>query len=228
MKSLIVGRGEIGKALYDVLTDNYCQDVDIIDEESDVRDGTFDIMHICFPYSEGFASEVKRYQALYTPTYTVIHSTVPVGTSRKLEAIHSPVIGLHPFIKEGLKTFVKYLSGDKAGEVADYFRRAGIKVYLFDKQETTELLKILDTTLYAVNIEYTKDIKRQCEKYGVPFEAWSIYNHNYNEGYKKLGFLEYVRPELVPIMTRQGGHCTRNNCDLLDTPFTKLVKELND
>lgn len=228
MKSLIVGRGEVGKALYDVMTDNFYHNVDIIDEESEQRFEKYDVMNICFPHSVNFESEVLRYQELYKPKYTVIHSTVPVGTSRKLDAIHSPVIGLHPFMKEGLKTFTKFLSGEQASEVADYFRRAGMKVYLFEKQETTELLKILDTTLYAVNIEYTKDIKRQCEKYGVPFEAWSIYNRNYNEGYKKLGFPEYVRQELVPIMTKQGGHCTRNNCDLIETPFTKLVKELND
>lgn len=225
-KSAVIGFGEIGRSLYNVLRTNY----EVFKVEKDALNplGDFDIIHICFPYSNEFISEVKRYQDLYNPKYTIIHSTVPVGTSRQCGAIHSPCLGIHPHLEESMRVFPKYLGGEQASEVADYFRRAGLKVYLFDKSETTELLKILDTTFYGVCIEYTKDVKRQCDKYGVPFEAWTVYNNFYNECYPKLGHPEFVRPNLIPIMTGIKGHCVLPNVELLDTPFTKLLKELNE
>jgi hypothetical protein len=224
MKTLIIGAGEVGKSLFNILEKYY--PTEIYDKNSN-SSRTFDILHICFPYSEEFIEAVKYYQKIYVPQYTIIHSTVPIGTSKKCGAIHSPVIGIHPHLEEGIKTFPKYLGGEQASEVADYFRRAGLTVLIFDKSETTELMKILDTTFYGVCIEYTKDVKRQCEKYGVPFEAWNIWTRNYNEGYTKLNHPEYTRPNLVPIMTNIKGHCVRPNLELIDTPFTRILKELN-
>lgn len=225
-KSVVLGYGEIGKSLFNVLRKNY--DVGFIDREEEYNAESADIIHVCFPYSDKFIEQVKEYQARFNPKFTIIHSTVPVGTSRQLNAIHSPCLGIHPDLEESMRVFPKYLGGEQASEVADYFRRAGLKVYLFDKQETTELLKILDTTFYGVCIEYTKDVKRQCEKYGVPFEAWTVYNNFYNEGYPKLGHPEFVRPNLIPIMTGIKGHCVLPNLELIETPFTKILKELND
>ena len=220
MESLIIGNGEIGSALHKILGG------DVIDkDETGARE--YEIIHICFPYFKGFEDEVKKYQDWYRPKYTVIHSTVPVGTSRKCNAINSPCSGIHPFLEEGLRTFPKYLGGEKASEVADYFRRKGFKVYITDKPETTELTKILCTTYYATCIEYTKNVKEQCDKYDVPFEFWTIWNSYYNQSYEKLGFPEYMRQNLVPIMTKQGGHCTLPNCELLETKFTKFIKEQN-
>jgi hypothetical protein len=225
MKSIIVGYGEIGKSLYNVLRTNY--DVGYIDRHTEYNAEGAEIIHICIPYSDKFIEQVKEYQTRFNPKYTVVHSTTPVGTTRQLNAIHSPCLGIHPHLEESMRVFPKYLGGKQASEVANYFRRAGLKVYLFDKSETTELLKILDTTLYGVCIEYTKDVKRQCDKYEVPFEAWTVYNNFYNEGYKRLNYPEFVRPNLIPIMQKPGGHCILPNLELLDTPFTKFLKELN-
>lgn len=223
MKSLILGQGEIGSSLHKVIGGDI---VDRYDENTN-NNLNYDIIHICFPYSDEFVSEVKRYQRLFNAKYTVIHSTVPVGTSRKCNAIHSPCLGVHPYLEKSFTTFTKYLSGEKAGEVADYFRRKNIKVYITDKQETTELMKILCTTKYGVDIEYVKDVKRQCDKYGVPFEMWTLWTENYNEGYKKLGQEQFTRPNLIPNMQRIAGHCVIPNAELLETRFTKLIKELN-
>ncbi len=78
-------------------------------------------------------------------------------------------------------------------------------------------------------IEYVKDLKRICDKRGLNFSnVYTLPSQDYNRGYKELGRPEYKMPLLVPILTKQGGHCTRRNCDLWDTPFTKLIKELND
>lgn len=219
MKLLIIGNGEIGKSLHKIFGGD-------ITDRTDLQ-GEYEIIHIAFPYTEDFIGEVKRYQNLYHPKYTVIHSTVPVGTSRKCGAIHSPVVGIHPFLEESLKTFTKFLGGEQASEVADYFRKAGMKVYITDKPETTELMKLLCTANYGIMVEYTKDIKRQCNKYKVPFEAWTLWNDNYNKGYVKLGQEQFVRPNLVPIMNKIGGHCVLPNVGMIETPFTKFLRKLN-
>lgn len=228
MKSLIIGMGEIGSSLYNVLKKEYQVDTFDIKKDIILYSGQADILHICFPYSDTFENQVKHYIREHKPKYTVVHSTVPPGTCDRLGVIHSPCIGIHPHLEKSLTTFTKFIGGIEASHVADYFRRAGMKVYIVDKAESTELMKILDTTFYALCIEYFKDIKTQCEKLDVPFELWTVYNENYNRGYEKLGYPEYVRPNLTPIMKKQGGHCTLPNCELIDTDFTRLIKKLND
>lgn len=228
MRGIIIGNGEIGRSLQNVLMGAERPTVLLRYHTEKEPHHEAEILHIAFPYNEEFISEVRRYQEIYKPKYTVIHSTVPPGTSRECNAVHSPVIGIHPNLESGIKTFTKFLSGEQASEVADYFRRAGIKVYLFDKQETTELLKILDTTFYGVCVEYTKEVKRLADKHGIPFEAWSIWTDNYNTGYQKLGHPEFTRPNLVPIMKKVGGHCVLPNAHLVESPFTELVKKLNN
>ena len=88
-------------------------------------------------------------------------------------------------------------------------------------------MKLLSTTHYGLEIEFVKEVKRLCSKYKVPFEAWTLWVENYNQGYEKLGFPEYKKPNLVPIMKRIGGHCVLPNCDLLDSKFADLIKKLN-
>lgn len=225
MKTLIVGNGEIGKSLLGVFDKHYeCDIIDKINEENPCLD--YEIMHICFPYSDKFIDAVAEYQGRYQPKYTVIHSTVPIGTSAAVNSIHSPCVGIHPHLMESLKVFTKFLGGKDAGAVAQYFRRAGVKVYLTDNSDSTELMKIMSTTYYGMCIEYTKEVKRQCDYFGIPFELWSIWTTNYNEGYEMLGYPEYTRPNLIPIMTSIGGHCIRPNLELLNSPFTKFLKGL--
>lgn len=225
--SLIIGYGQIGKALEQVLFD-YNPDVVDKDPGSDVAP-QYDIIHICFPYSKDFINEVKKYQEKFNPTYTIIHSTVPIGASRLCNAIHSPVVGIHPHLAESIKTFTKFLGGEQASEVADYFRRAGCKVYLYDKPETTELMKLSQTTFYALTVEYFKDLKRQCDSFGLSYgEVMTIPTVDYNRGYAELGMPEIRIPQLIPIMKPQGGHCTIPNCGLWETEFTKFIERQNE
>lgn len=225
MISLIVGFGEIGKSLYSILNPYY--ETYHLGRDEVCSVDHIEIMHITFPYSDKFEEEVKEYQKKYKPNFTVIHSTVKVGISRRLNAINSPVIGIHPHLEESMKTFTKYLSGANASEVAQYFRRVGIKTYITEKQETTELIKQLSTTFYGVMIEYTKEVKKLCDKNGIPFEFWTLWTDNYNNGYQKLGYSEYTRPNLVPIMTTLKGHCVLPNCGLLQSDFAKFILEKN-
>lgn len=229
MRTIVIGGGEIGFNLSYLLAKQYDLCLFDIDKDKciDVPTGKYEIMHICFPYSDRFEEYVKDYKKRYKPKYVVIHSTVPIGTSKRLKAIHSPVEGLHPFLSESIETFTKFLAGKQASEVADYFRRANIKVYLVDKQEATEYMKIMSTTFYGVMIEFTKQVKTDCDKLKIPFELFTLWNDNYNKSYEKLGHPEYKKPLLVPIMKPQGGHCVRQNAMILNNDFTELIMKRN-
>lgn len=226
-KHLIIGAGEVGKSLYNVLKKNY--EIFIRDRNSDVS-GYFDVLHITYPYFKNFVQVTKKYVVQYKPQLVIIHSTVPVGTTRKISssAVHSPIRGLHPYLDKGIRTFVKYFSGPKASQAARIFSAIGIKTKVFRKPETTELLKILDTTYYGWNIVFCKEVKRICDKLRLDFnEVYAIANVDYNDGYKRLGRPDVVRPVLKPMTGKIGGHCIVQNCDLFNDWLTKIVKERN-
>jgi hypothetical protein len=225
-KTCIIGNGEVGKSLYDVLSEYYPTFIRGL--ENLELEGV-EYMHICFPYSETFVQEVLKYKEQYKPRFTIIHSTVPAGTSTQCQATHSPIRGNHPFLAKSIRTFVKFVGGKDANNVAEYFRRAGMKVHICRKSETTELAKIADTTFYAVCIEFVKELERLCDKHKVPFaEAFTIYQETYNRGWTELGYPEYQRPVLQPIQRKQGGHCTIPNLEFYKkSRFAKLIKNLN-
>jgi len=217
MRSIIIGAGEVGISLFNVLVPHYTE-TKVVDKNGIdlVYDTDFDIMHVCFPYSEEFLEQVQKYKFKFLPKHIVIHSTVPVGTSKALGAIHSPIRGLHPNLESGIKTFPKFLAGEGSSQVADYFRRAGLKVVLFDDSRTTEALKLFDTEYYRTCIEFAHRVKKFCDKEGLNFsEVYTIPNITYNEGYTALGHPEYVRPVLQPIMKEIGGHCLLPNQKLI-------------
>ena len=226
-KHLIIGSGEVGRSLFNVLKLHY--DVFLRDKNDDLS-GKFDVIHICYPYNKNFTKISKSYILKYKPDLIIIHSTVPVGITKKisLTAVHSPIRGLHPNLEKGIKTFVKYFGGKKAKEAAKIFSNMGIKTQHFAKSETTELLKILDTTYYGWNIIFAKEVKRICDKLKLNFDdVYTIANKDYNNGYIKLGKSNVVRPVLKPIPGKIGGHCVVQNCDLLNDWITKIIKERN-
>lgn len=209
-KNLVIGMGEVGKAIQTIFS------ADWIDVGIDNSDGVCDLLHICFPYSKEFVKEVEKYQKRFQPKYTIIHSTVPVGTSRKCNSIHSPIRGLHPDLEKGIRTFPKFIGGKDASQIADVFRRVGLKIILCDKQETTESIKLFDTQYYLECVRFCKRVKEYCDKNDLNFhEVYTLPNETYNEGYTELGHKEYVRPVLQPIMTEVGGHCLLPNEVLL-------------
>jgi len=226
--SVVVGMGEVGKAVARVLAKTYeVVPIDLktmckVTGEMRVR-----VLHICLPWSDEFVAEVIRYRKLYTPGHTVIHSTVPVGVSRTCGALHSPIVGRHPHLAKAVEVSTRFIGGKDAGEVADYFRRAGLEVYIVDEQEETELMKLLSTLWYGVCIELTKETKRLCDKHDVPFEFFTLWTQAYNHTAEALGYPDVRRPNLVPVMKRIGGHCVLPNAELLDSRFADLLRRLN-
>lgn len=212
---IIIGNGEVGMALEKIFR---CTAFDIHERR---WHNNAEWMHIAFPYSEKFEEEVIRYQNLYNPAFTIVHSTVPVGTCTRLNSdrfrvVHSPIRGMAPNLEEGIRTHVKFIGGPSASDVAEYFRDHGLRIHLCDKSEATELGMLLGTENYRINIEFAKHAKELCDKHGVPFnESYTLFANAYNEGWLKLGRPEYVRQVLVPIMSPIGGHCLESNKELI-------------
>lgn len=80
MSTLVIGRGEVGAALVEVL--GPVREVQSCDVKDDV-DRLFDVLNIAFPYGELFEAAVRDYAEAYRPRITIIHSTVPSGGRRR-------------------------------------------------------------------------------------------------------------------------------------------------
>src|SRR3990167_3297085 len=232
--SLIIGEGEIGKGLYEVLNGAFPGRVfirDVDPRSDDPKDVYF--LHITFPFSEEFVFLVQAYANQYQPQVIIVHGTVPPGTCRKIghRCVSSPTRGKHPRIAEGIKTFVKFVGGideECVRDAEELFNRAWIKTLRLSSPEACEVGKIMETTQYGWFIGLAKEIKRVCLEYDVPFdEVYTLQNMTYNDGYRKLGLEHFMRPTLVPIPGKMGGHCVVENCDLLFDSVTRVVKELD-
>lgn len=217
MKHLVIGKGEVGTALQKILD---CDAFDLGDE----NDEYYDVIHICFPYKELFEMSVLGYKREFDAKYVVIHSTVPVGTSASVEACHSPIRGVHPFLEEGIRTFTKYFGGKDADIMAEEFKKKGLDTVVIAKSETTELMKLVDTTTYGLNILIEKEIYRLCEEHGANFSmVYTNANQTYNDGYKKLGMPQYSKYILEHRDGKIGGHCINENAKLLKTWMNDLL-----
>lgn len=212
MRAIIVGNGEVGKSLYEVLKDHHEIAIRGIEE---VKLPETEILNICFPYvnAREFKKYVRRYQKMYRPLVTIIHSTVPVGTCRKLKAVHSPIHGKHPHLAEGIRTFVKYVGGGDPLAVK-FLKDAGIKTKVVGLEES-ELSKILCTTNYGWQIIFMKEVKRICDELKLNFDEVYGWNKYYNEGYEALGMGQFHRPVLAYTEGKIGGHCVIPNCKFL-------------
>lgn len=223
--SLIIGKGQIGTSLYNILNLKHATEIRDIESDKDYQDVY--VMHICFPYSKKFVSEVIKYQKLYNPKYTIIHSTVKMGTSKKCNAYYSPVRGIHPHLEKSLQTFVKYLA-PKCKYLVDYFKAVGISIEEHDSTNTLEVMKIYCTTMYGLNIIAEKEIYNFCKKNNLDFDiVYSKSNESYNEGYKILGFPQYTRYNLKHQDGKIGGHCVIPNCNLIKTDISRFIVKQN-
>ena len=220
MNHLVIGLGQIGNAVRELLD---CDGRDMQNIE-----GEYDVIHICIPYSETFEAQVKAYQHQYKAKYIVIHSTVPVGTSRRLGAIHSPVTGKHPNLLQSLKTFVKFFAGEGAGVIAKEFVNCGCSVKVLSKPENTEAGKLWALNIYGLNILLEKEIHQYCQEHNLDFnEVYTDFVEMYNNGYERIGLPQFKQYKLEHVEGKIGGHCVIKNMEYLDSYLAKLLLELS-
>ncbi len=236
----IFGIGEVGSAVKKIVEKKHR--VFTKDRKNDfIKKQKIDVLHICIPYGKQFIKIVIKAIKDYTPTLTIIESTVAPGTTdkiyRKTKSLicHSPIRGVHPNLYQGIKTFIKYIgpasltTGKKAEK---YYKKLGLKTEVFKNARTTEIAKLMDTTYYGWNIIFQKEMAMICNKNKISLEeAYTKWNETYNEGYKKLKMPHVVRPVLKNYPGKIGGHCVISNCQILNEtiadPISKIILKHN-
>jgi len=237
----ILGYGEVGRAIIKFYRNprlHKCFDKQVRIKDFKKDDGLkgVDILNICIPWDNNFIKIVTKEIKEIKPKLTIIHSTIAPGTTKrigdstKVLVVHSPIRGIHPNLYSGIKTFVKYIGTDskKAGELAkEHLESLGIKTKVFQPSITTEIGKLFSTSYYAVCVAWHGEMKEICDKTRVDFEkAVTDFNKTYNEGYKKLGKSNVVRPVLYPPKGGIGGHCLIGNAKILKEHFDSQAIEL--
>jgi hypothetical protein len=212
-KTLVVGVGEVGGALAQVLETS--GPVVRLDLEPIEIQGPIGVMHICLPYDDGarFESAAAGYIRQFQPELTIINSTVAPGTTRRIavatgaQVAFSPVRGKHVRMVADLKRYTKFVaatSRDAALKAQDHFKQAELNTRLMNKVETLELAKLAETTYFGVLIAFAQELNRYVERIdGDYFEATSFF--------EEIEFLPRTRyfPGFV------GGHCVIPNILLL-------------
>lgn len=238
-KVFIVGVGQIGTAIKELETEakNKVYTYDIIKQPELPSETLFDVIHICIPFGKKFVRDVSTLLKRYVSDIVIIHSTVDIGTTQKIkdatgvfDIVHSPVVGVHPNLKEGILTFDKVIGADTAFAsiiASRHLKSLGIKTKSFVGTKDSEAAKLLSTTYYGMNIIYMKEVKKLCDKHNLNFDdVYTFWNNNYNTGYKKLNMDNVVRPVLNFMPGKIGGHCVVPNFKILKNKF-KLAKIFN-
>lgn len=210
--SIVIGLGETGGPLRKVLgCDGYDAKIGNTTKEQ------YDIVHICIPFSPTFNSTVTWYQTKYKPKLTIIHSTVPIGTTSKLkDAVHSPILGKHDNMEQSIRSFPKWVGGEEAFAAAEYFRDHGLEAVEVPTSEETEALKLMCLMKYGVDIATAQYRKEVADMLDFPYEDVLLWDEFYN---KYVGE-NLKRSLLTPPGDTIGGHCVLQNM-----PFMKIFRE---
>jgi len=227
--AVVVGMGEVGTALQAILK------CDAHDPAKNFNvEGHFDFVHLAIPYvtEKQFSDAVAEVREKFTPALIINHSSVPVGTSRKLDLVHSPIRGVHPNLERGIRTFTKYFGAvnRNVAEVAgSTFSAQGIKVKIANCPEETEAGKLWCTTGYGLNIVLEKIIFAYCKEKKLDFNfVYSEFNDSYNKGYSALGMPQFAKYNLKHMDGKIGGHCILPNIDLLDEFVGDWIADQNE
>ena len=231
MRAIIAGYGQLGKAVKEVFSDYH--DID----HYDLQDGTppsgqlavaapYDVLLVCFPYSEGFVDQVKRYKERFGTKAVIIFSTVPIGTTRQIKgAVHSPIEGKHPDLAKSIELAKRWFGG--SNNVAYDFLIRATDLYVLPEPEMTEFLKLRSTARYGVNIEFARYEKAVCDAIGMNYAMVRKFDEDYNQLYLALGLPQYQRYILDPPQGNLGGHCLVDNAKLLEAQFPSVfLKEI--
>jgi UDP-N-acetyl-D-mannosaminuronate dehydrogenase len=210
--SVVVGLGEVGRPLLKVL--ERVHRVEGVDLPARDVAGPVDLLHVCYPAEiADFVGATAGYVKRYHPEIVVIHSTVPVGTTRAVQAVvpvtvvHSPVRGKHARMEEELVGYTKFIGTSDPGTAARverYFQEAGMRTRSLESPEATELAKLTETTYFGLLIAFAQDVDRMARQVGAPYEVITSF-------YDEIGYLPTTRffPGVI------GGHCVMENIALL-------------
>lgn len=211
INSVVVGcNGEVGKALATIVSQKF--EMFGIDKDTPISDYPFGCMnlHITIPYSNNFVEIVNEYVHRLNPDVTIIHSSVPIGTTKKIfwRVVHSPVRGRHPNLEGGLRKYVKYVgyNDDYAYKYAKEHLEKLFVCEFIHNTDYTEALKIFSLCKYLVYLAVADEISEACKVLGMDYERvkhWERTQNEYvNEFYPSMSW-----PVLDPPEGKIGGHC---------------------
>jgi UDP-N-acetyl-D-mannosaminuronate dehydrogenase len=238
MTDVILGMGEVGQTLFDLLVDRKfdCVGIDLDDSkckkysENEVIKNP-EYLHVCLPGElTGFTDIVLDWiDKIKNIQVVIIHSTVKPGTTKIIQEkltipiLFSPVRGVHKRFLNDIKKYTKFISFDGIEidpKIKTDLENRFEKIEWMSTTKTAELAKILvDTTYYGWLINYAQITKMICEKENVDFdEMWKFAD----EIHENLG----NRPKMFPGII--GGHCVIPNLDLVDYKNLDIIKKINE
>ena len=237
MTDIILGMGEVGETLFDLLVDRKfdCVGIDLdntkckkYSENEVIRNPEY--LHVCLPGElTGFTDIVLNWiHKIKNVQVVIIHSTVKPGTTKSIQEkssipiLFSPVRGVHRRFLNDIKKYTKFISFDNTDidlKIKKDLEKRFEKVDWMSTTKTAELAKILvDTTYYGWLINYAQITKMICEKENVDFdEMWKFAD----EIHENLG----NRPKMFPGII--GGHCVIPNLDLIEYENLDIIKKIN-
>ena len=238
MTDIILGMGEVGETLFDLLVNRKFDCIGIDLEDSKCKNYTENkiienpqYLHVCLPGElEKFTDIVIEWiNKIKNIQVVVIHSTVKPGTTKSIQEkssipiLFSPVRGVHRRFLDDIKKYTKFISFDNTeinSQIKKDLENRFEKVEWMSTTKTAELAKILvDTTYYGWLINYAQITKMICEKENVDFdEMWKFAD----EIHENLG----NRPKMFPGII--GGHCVIPNLDLVKYENLDVIKTINE
>lgn len=245
-KVLIMGLGEVGNALFDLFKksgkfDVYGFDLEkekmrkIAGETKPPRE--VDVLHICYPCidQKRFVQMTLHYIKIHRPKLTIIESTIPPGTTRKiytqskLPLVDSPIRGMHKSLesmKKDICFWKKYVGGTTqkaADEARTHFETVGLKVKVLKSPLETELAKLFETAYRAWMIVCFQEMHRISRHFGADFDQVV-------DMLEDIQRVDLNKPLHYPDVI--GGHCLIPNTELLlksyDSEFLRLILKSNE
>jgi len=242
---LVVGLGEVGRSLYELLQqskkfDLYCFDVDEQKMQDIVQSDIptkLDVLYICYPCGcqEDFVKITVGYINKFNSKLIIINSTVPPETTKKVHQItganlvHSPIRGMHSSLetmKRDLLFWTKFVGGvdQKSAELArKHFEELGLKTKVLTGSTETELAKLFSTTYRAWMIACFQEMHRISSSFDADFTQIIEFLQDTHS-------VRFDRPIHFPGII--GGHCLIPNTELLskiyDSEFLKLILKSNE
>jgi len=246
---LVVGLGEVGRPLFELLRESgkfevYGFDLDSekmrsVGQSEDVLPPAVDVMHVCIPCvdKEDFVNSVVGYVGRFKPKLVIVNSTVAPGTTAEIYrrvngsclVAHSPVRGVHKsldYMKRELKRWTKYVGGvnEEAAEKAKkHFEKLGLKTKVLKGCIETELAKLFETTYRAWMIACFQEMHRISRHFGADFDDIVDFIEDTHRA-------RMDRPVMFPGVI--GGHCLIPNTELLlkvyDSELLRLILKSNE
>ena len=238
MTDIVLGMGEVGETLFDLLVDWKfdCVGIDLDDskcknytENETIENPQY--LHVCLPGElTGFTDIVVNWvNKIKNTKVVIIHSTVKPGTTKSIQEklsipiLFSPVRGVHRRFLDDIKKYTKFISFDGTeidSKIKTDLENRFEKVDWMSTTKTAELAKILvDTTYYGWLINYAQITKMICEKENIDFdEMWKFAD----EIHENLG----NRPKMFPGII--GGHCVIPNLNLVEYENLDMIKTINE